>query len=428
MLKSMVRTTVPGFKIKEPPQKQRDTRVGARLQAARDDAHGSDSEATSRVHTSRTAASSEAPVVEQEDNAREKSWLEQEKERDEMRAAMEERENKILTRKLNLKLSKYKMEIHEANKILTSLVTSSLDALKDAPDLTDLTIGLADGLAGRVRASSARGKRESEPATDIDNPAFHGEDGLLGTVRMLTEATMKIAMRKKRLEEVVSGLRREYAREKKRFEDTLQELEEKMKNLRKAKENAEFSLQDTRLSFEGQIKSLEREAQEARGKLQVLEVVNHQLKSTVRTQEEELLEVPRLEETYLRKARGIVQHKEKEVQEKTIALRKVEREVINGEFWHGKAKALDAEGQAKDRRIAELNRQLQQLHHKYINEQRLREREREIERRDKKMPNTSGEERGMPTEEQLHDELRGSSPDSALKPASRGRGAAPETR
>ena len=375
MLKSMQKQGIPGFTIKDGP---RETRVGARLQAVRADARGSDSEASSRVHSARSTASEVAATAADEERE-ERSWLEQEKEKEVHRAAVEEKENKILTRKLNLKLSKYKVELHEANKLLGSLVVSSQETLRDSPAIADLALGLVDDGRSRSRETSAKGKRDAGPAT-IDEIS-NSDEGLLGNVRLLTAATMKIAIRKKRLEEVVDVLRKEYIREKKQFEDHLRELTIKMNELRLAKENAEFNLKDTRITFEGQIKTLEREAEIARERLQVLEVVNVSLKQTVRSQEGELLEVPRLEEAYLRKARSIVQHKEYEVLEKTVSFKKVQKEVEHAEFWHGKAKALDAEGQAKDRRISELSRQLHQLHHKYVNIQGQWEREKEIARK-----------------------------------------------
>lgn len=289
--------------------------------------------------------------------ARQQTWLVQEKEKEARRVAQEEKENKLQNRKLALKLSKYKVELNEANKQVCTLMDAAMSALQ-GPNVGELDIGLVAFSEGRNPSFHANSPTPQAPP--------HADEGFLANVRQLTAATMKITMRKKRLEDIVAGLRNEYAAEKSKFQDQLQEFRKQMAELRAQKENAEFSLKDTRFNYEQRIKNLEQEMEETRKKLAVLEVVNNQLSATCREQEGKLMEVPRLEETYLRQARSIVLQKERKITAQTVQLKKSEKEVELTALYRNNANALGEETIAKDRLIAELRKQLVQLTHKHI--------------------------------------------------------------
>jgi len=351
---------IPGFTIKSGPP--RETRLGARINAARGK-HGLDSE-SSEILSARSALTKDQEgslnAEDEAEIARQQTWLFQEKEKEARRVAQEEKENKLQNRKLALKLSKYKVELNEANKQISVLMDAAMVALQ-GPDLAELGIGLAafsEGRAPTFRASSPSPPPQAAPR--------RVEEGFLANVRQLTAATMKISMRKKSLEEIVVGLRKEYVAEKSKFEVQLQEFQAQMAALRRQKENAEFALKDTRLNYEQRVKNLEQEMEDTRAQLAVLEVVNNQLSATCREQEGALFEVPRLEETYLRQARGIVLQKERKITAQTIQLKKSEKEVELTALWRNNASALGEETIAKDRCIAELRRQLIQLTHKHI--------------------------------------------------------------
>ena len=347
-----MKKSIPGFVIKSAP---RETRIGARLAAARVQ-NASDSE-TSQVLSARSESKVTTNASTVDDI--EQSWLAAERQQEARRLALEEKEKSLHSRKLALKLSKYKIELYEANKLVSSLVETALNALQ-GPDLILLgTNGLANSGDNHVHPL-----QPTESASSADAP--YSEDGFLGNVRQLTSATIKLTLRKKLLEDTVISLRKEFANEKKQFDCRLHDMQSQMEELRAAKENAEFALKDKRLVYEQQIKNLEREMEETRAKIKVLELVNNTLKTTVHEQEGELLEVPRLEESYLRSARGIVLQKEKKIVAQTIELKKIEKEIELTALWRNKARALEEETQAKDRRIADLKRQLAQVTHKNI--------------------------------------------------------------
>ena len=141
-----------------------------------------------------------------------------------------------------------------------------------------------------------------------------------------------------------------------------------MNKANKAKENAEYNLKDRTIQYEQQLKTLNRNYNDVKENLQVLEVVNASLKKQNYTQEEELMHVPRLEETYLRKARSIVLEKERKITEKNILLKSQEKEIVNVNFWQNKAKALHEDMKIKDNEILSLKKQLTQLTHANLHE------------------------------------------------------------
>jgi hypothetical protein len=94
--------------------------------------------------------------------------------------------------------------------------------------------------------------------------------------------------------------------------------------------------------------------------------VNTQLKNENYKHAGELMEVPRLEETYLRKARGIVLEKERIVTQKDILLKSQQKDIEAAGFWQGKAKAYNEEIKLKNNEISSLKQQLTRLTHKHL--------------------------------------------------------------
>ena len=110
------------------------------------------------------------------------------------------------------------------------------------------------------------------------------------------------------------------------------------------------------MDFERQIKRLQVEADDARQSLQALETANKNLTATIEEKETALMGVPRLEEEYLRSARKLVVKKERVVQQKTLAMKKMEGDVSKAVFWQQKAMLLGEENLALKRELADFKR------------------------------------------------------------------------
>ena len=175
-------------------------------------------------------------------------------------------------------------------------------------------------------------------------------------MHQLNIATRAIVSRKEVLESQVRALRDEYIKEKEAFEQRVTEALAEMERLREQKKAAELQTREVKMDFERQIKRLQVEADDARQSLQALETANKNLTATIEEKETALMGVPRLEEEYLRSARKLVVKKERVVQQKTLAMKKMEGDVSKAVFWQQKAMLLGEENLALKRELADFKR------------------------------------------------------------------------
>jgi len=367
--------SVPGFSIKGNGT---GSRMGARIAAARQD--GSESESSSRQLSARSTGTN--PDAELDAAAAEeskKSWLEMKRAEEDRLAAQLEKDTKIQTRRLNLKVSKYKVEIKEATKSVDDLVDVAAAELAASSDIVEISTGLAEAKdidEGRIKKSPTKGRRNKIDEKPHSLPE-RGR-GLMQSVRALSETTLKVVLRKKRLEEIVSELHREYLLESAAYKESLSEIQSQMKSLREQKENSEFNMKDRTIQFETRLKTLQREYDNAIKKVEILNVRNADLRNIVDKQDGDIMDVPRLEESYLRKARSIVLDKEKEVTQKNILLYKQQADIEQVTFWRSQALALNEQVKANEESLVSLKKQMAQLTHQNLgilagNEQLKRE-------------------------------------------------------
>jgi hypothetical protein len=129
-----------------------------------------------------------------------------------------------------------------------------------------------------------------------------------------------------------------------------------MHKLRDQKDDAELKVREVRIEFEKQIRDLERDAEDAQRKLQILEVMNKDLEGSLKDKENQLLDVPQMEENYLRTARELVVKKERKVIEKDMLLKQAEAKVKSSGFWHRKAVLLAEENLTIQKELEECKR------------------------------------------------------------------------
>ena len=339
--------------------------MGARIAAARQD--GSESDNSARQHTARSAGTTvDADLDSTANEQAQQSWLELQRAEEARLAAQLEKDTKVQTRRLNLKVSKYKVEIQEATKSVDDLVDVAVAELHASSDIVEAGTGLVEakdiGLRRAKVKSANTGSRKEEAAHSQPTKGR----GLLQSVQALSETTLKVVMRKKQLEEIVTKLHKEYTKERSQFQVLLADIQEQMKNLRAQKENAEFNLKDRTLQFETRLKTLQREYDDAKKKADILDVVNADLRSINNKQESDLIAVPRLEETYLRKARSLVLDKEKELTQKNIQLYKQQADIEQVTFWKSKALAYNETLKANEQTLISLKKQMAQVTHQNL--------------------------------------------------------------
>lgn len=317
------------------------------------------------VGSLRSAASAlEEPSVDEgkkEENWMEKAYYEHKEQRELEVSEMNNRRKQ--SRKQALHLSKAMTQIKEATLTVGELSDFALSSLKNN-QVTSRDVTLEE-LAAELKANEDRRKEEgdnlfgdvSDDAEGTDaNEQQSRRPNLIDSVATLTKVTRRITARKEILEKQVKALRDEYIKEKKNFERQLQDAIGAMNKLREEKDDAELKVREVRLEFEKQIRDLERNAEDARRKLQILEVMNKDLQHSLEDKETQLLDVPQMEENYLRTARALVVKKERAVIEKSMLLKQAEEKVKSSGFWHRKAVLLAEENLSIKKELEECKR------------------------------------------------------------------------
>ena len=351
----MQKVSVPGFTIKK-------TRLGAKREANRSiessPRSGQRSARSVETNDSRDDSSrkdlndASASLMTQE---KAKGWLELEKAKEEHRVEQEEKEKRMTARKMALKISKSAIEKEEACKAITNLACRTESSLNSGIDLSKSSL--------QKLVISDEDESHDQAQRYFDS----GKYDLMASMQWLSSTTMKICFQKQKLEDFITKVQSQYVIERKKFQESIAEVALQLDNLRIEKENAHLQLTDVESTYVLQIKTLQRESEEAKQALKILEAVNKKLNITIFEQENELYQVPRLEESYLRSARGLVVQKERIVQEKKIQLKRVEKDVEKTEYWHQKSLALQEENRKKLHEIADLKRQLTIATSKYFN-------------------------------------------------------------
>ena len=280
---------------------------------------------------------------------------------DEMRVALEEVDNsRKVSRKKALQLSKASTQIAEATQTAQELSKLALSHLHRELPERNVTLKELEELKGKedtLNELSGDGEDMSQISEASSAPSSKEKGlSLLDSMQQLSKATRAIVARKDVLESQVRALRDEYIKEKRAFEQRLQDALAEMERLREQKRRAELQTSEVRMEYDQQIKQLKAQAEDAQQSLRALEAANTKLKASVEDKETALMQVPRLEEEYLRTARKLVVKKERVVQQKTLAMKKMEGDVNKAAFWQQKAVLLGEENLALKTELADFKR------------------------------------------------------------------------
>lgn len=131
-------------------------------------------------------------------------------------------------------------------------------------------------------------------------------------------------------------------------------------NIRLSDQVAELNLKHSQ-----KVAAMSREIFSQREKLEELKAEKVKIETKLQFQERKLMDIPRLEEGYLRQARGYVRQAEMANTMNKIEWKKVEEEAKLCQFWKGKAKALEETTEELKAEIENLTNQVRMNFAKY---------------------------------------------------------------
>ena len=189
--------------------------------------------------------------------------------------------------------------------------------------------------------------------------------GLMQKMMALGKATKKLAIRKQELETTIVTLQGKIDHLEEEKRQLFAQLESLATRLRQEKADGAAALTALKLKYKRQLEVAEEEVASARLQMSALQASNRDLADALADKETQLLEVPRMEETYLRTARGIVRQRDRLVNEKDVKIRSMADEMSKVEFWKQKAQLYMEDVLRKEKEAAELRRQALVLGHNY---------------------------------------------------------------
>lgn len=273
----------------------------------------------------------------------------------ELTAAEAKRRKKETVRKKNVDLSRAKAEISQACGTVNSLI-HSIQQTSLAPSLVSderrdsLDTLRSDSLTSGVHLLD---QGDSQVAGSVGSD---GDDLLLSMVT-LAKLTKKLALQRDQLEGTCAQQRRHIVSIEAKNEELFAELEQLARKLKEEKANSSTARTELEMMYRDRLASAAKEVELLRAQMAALREQSRDLGEELEDRETKLLEVPRLEESYLRTARGLVRAKERLLNEKEVKIRSMQQEVEQVAFWKTKAAVCNEESLRKDKELAELKRQ-----------------------------------------------------------------------
>jgi hypothetical protein len=189
--------------------------------------------------------------------------------------------------------------------------------------------------------------------------------GMMQKMMALGKATKKLVIRKKELETTIVTLQGKINHLEEEKRQLFAQLERLATRLRQEKADGTAALTTLKMKYKRQLEVAEDEVASARLQMSALQASSRDLADALADKETQLLEVPRMEETYLRTARGIVRQRDRLVNEKDVKIRSMTDEMGKVEFWKQKAQLYMEDVLRKEKEAAELRRQTLVLGHNY---------------------------------------------------------------
>ena len=191
------------------------------------------------------------------------------------------------------------------------------------------------------------------------------ESDLLESMTTLTKLLRKLTQHRDLLENSTAMQKKHIESLEARNQELFAQLEVLAMKLKDEKAYSSAARVDLEFTYRQQLKDAAHAVEVIKAQMAALRTANRNISQDLEDKEIKLMEVPRLEESYLRTARGLVRQKEKLVLEKEVKIRGLQLQSEQAEFWRQKATLLSEESIRKDKELADLKRQNMLIAHNY---------------------------------------------------------------
>ena len=284
-------------------------------------------------------------------------------------------------RLISQELARSKAESSSASRLVATLVQELNDEnAVSAPDVTSFAGGFNQERRGSIESidsiSSSVLMSEPDPLgprmhdkssskLQVGGSALPTDTDLLASMMAMSKVAKRMAYRKRELEGIVQRLQQHVAELEREKAELFAQLESLAKRMRVEKTNASQALTELKIKFKRRIEEAEEEAANSKLAAGFLQGSNKRLMADVEHLEVKLMEVPRMEETYMRTARDIVKQRDVLLNEKDVKIRGMSNEIEQVSFWKQKATLYNEELARKDKEATIQKRQMIMIAHNY---------------------------------------------------------------
>ena len=283
-------------------------------------------------------------------------------------------------RLISQELARSKAESSSASRLAATLVQELNENDLFAPDVTtNFAGGFNQERRGSIESidsiSSSVLMSESDPLgprmQDKSSTKLVGGSvlptytDLLANMMALSKTAKRMAHRRSELEGIVQRLHQHVAALEREKAELFAQLESLAKRMREDKTNASQALTELKIKFKRRIEEAEEAAASSKLAAGFLQGSNKRLMADVEHLEVKLMEVPRMEETYMRTARGIVKQRDVLLNERDVKINRMSGEIEQVQFWKQKAALYNEELARKDKEAAIQKKQMIMIAHNY---------------------------------------------------------------
>lgn len=166
-------------------------------------------------------------------------------------------------------------------------------------------------------------------------------DDILSGILVLGNLYKRVGNEKLELEKEIGKMKEEFSEYKRTKTSSIEHLEDVILKLQQENIKAQDTLTEVKLKHGQKLALAMKEISNSKEALEAAQQDYMKLEAKMNSQERKLMEMPRMEEQYLRNARGIVRQQEVANSFKEIGWKKLEEEVKSLNFWKNKAKSLE---------------------------------------------------------------------------------------
>jgi hypothetical protein len=199
----------------------------------------------------------------------------------------------------------------------------------------------------------------SAPLDDINDP--------LSGILIMGNMMKRIGQEKLFYAQTLDRRIREYDEAIRHKNDLMEQMEIMIRKLQEENAHADGHFQEEKVRHSHRVTILSKEIQTIREDFNMLKGENDQLKEKLLNQEKALMNIPRLEEQYMRNARSAVRQSEVANTLNRIEFKKMEDELKNLTFWKNKAKSMEETIHKQRQDIEILEQQHRTTFSKYQN-------------------------------------------------------------